>query len=100
MPVAAMSALLVDDFVITVEDGGRYSKAGYIALVANPQNKITVSDFTELKVRISGTVAVVTGAYHVIGVSEGKPYEYKDRFTDVWQLRSGKWLRYQLGPRS
>jgi hypothetical protein len=29
--VAAMSSLLADDFIITVEDGNTYSKSGYIA---------------------------------------------------------------------
>ena len=89
---AGLNAMLADDFVITVEDGMRYGKEGYIALVANPNNKVSISDFADLKVRVSGDVAVVTGSYHEKGTSNGKPYDYKDHFTDVWQQRGGKWL--------
>jgi len=38
-----------------------------------------------------GNAAVVTGAYHEKGVSGGKPYDYHDRFTDVWMNINGKW---------
>jgi ketosteroid isomerase-like protein len=43
---------------------------------------------SDLKVRIHGNTAIVTGAYHEKSVSEGKPYEYRDRLTDVW-IKSG-----------
>jgi ketosteroid isomerase-like protein len=46
---------------------------------------------SDLKVRMHGNTAVVTGAYHEIGESTGKRYEYHDRFTDVWMKNSGKW---------
>ena len=38
----------------------------------------------DLKVRVHGDVAVVTGEYHEKGTLNGKPYEYRDRLTDVW----------------
>jgi hypothetical protein len=38
-----------------------------------------------------GNAAVVTGAYHEKGISKGKPYEYRDRFTDVWMNINGRW---------
>jgi hypothetical protein len=38
-----------------------------------------------------GTTAVVTGAYHEKGTSKGKPYDYRDRFTDVWMNTNGTW---------
>jgi hypothetical protein len=34
---------------------------------------------------------VVTGAYHEEGTDKGKPYEYRDRFTDVWMNVKGRW---------
>jgi ketosteroid isomerase-like protein len=36
-------------------------------------------------------VAVVTGAYHEIGTSKGKRYEYRDRLTDIWMKIDGQW---------
>jgi len=86
-----LSSLLADDFTITVEDGSVYSKAGYISHTADSKVKVNVAEMTDLKVRIHGDVAVVTGAYHEHGVSEGKSYDYRDRFTDVWIKAAGKW---------
>ena len=40
---------------------------------------------------LKGKTAVVTGAYHEKGISKGKPYEYRDRFTDVWMNKNGRW---------
>jgi hypothetical protein len=34
---------------------------------------------------------VVTGAYHEKGTIKGKPYEYHDRFTDVWMNLDARW---------
>lgn len=46
---------------------------------------------SDVKVRVHGNVAVVAGAYHETGTSEGKPYEYRDRFTDVWAKSEAGW---------
>jgi ketosteroid isomerase-like protein len=86
-----LSSLLAEDFVITVEDGGVYSKAGYISHTADAKVRVDVAEMSDLKVRIHGDTAVVTGAYHEKGESSGKPYEYHDRLTDVWMKVGGKW---------
>jgi ketosteroid isomerase-like protein len=89
--IAAMNSLLADDFVITIEDGTTFSKPGYIAHNGNSTVHVEVSDMSDLKVRMHGNTAVVTGAYHEKGTDKGKPYEYNDRFTDVWMNVGGKW---------
>ena len=86
-----LSSLLADEFVITVEDGNVYSKAGYISHTADSKVRVDVAEMSDLKVRVHGNTAIVTGAYHEKGVSEGKPYEYRDRLTDVWIKSAGKW---------
>lgn len=86
-----LSSLLAEDFVITVEDGSVYSKAGYISHSADSSVHVQVAELSDLKVRMHGDTAVVTGAYHEQGESNGKPYEYHDRLTDVWMKVSGKW---------
>jgi ketosteroid isomerase-like protein len=87
-----LSSLLADDFVITIEDGSVYSKAGYITHSADSETHVEVAELSDLKVRIHGDVAIVTGAYHERGTSNGKRYEYHDRLTDVWMKSSGgKW---------
>lgn len=86
-----LSSLLAEDFVITVEDGNIYSKAGYISHSADPSTHVQAAELSDLKVRIHGDTAVVTGAYHEKGESNGKPYEYHDRLTDIWMKVGGKW---------
>src|ERR1700687_2143768 len=89
--VATMNSLLADDFIITIEDGATFSKAGYIAHCGDPDIHVLVSEMSELKVRAHGNTAIVTGAYHEKGSTNGKPYEYHDRLTDVWMLTDGRW---------
>jgi ketosteroid isomerase-like protein len=89
--IAVMGSLLADDFIITVEDGGTLSKAGYIAHNGDSTLHVKKSEMSDLKVRMHDNTAVVTGAYHEKGTSKGNPYEYRDRFTDIWMNINGKW---------
>jgi ketosteroid isomerase-like protein len=89
--VSAMNALLADDFLITIEDGSTYSKTGYIAHCNDKNTRVDISEFVDMKVRVRGNTAVVTGQYHEEGVSSGKAYVYHDRMTDVWMLIDGRW---------
>ena len=89
--VSAMNSLLADDFIITEEDGSTFSKPGYIAHNGNDSVHVEISDMSDLKVRLHGNTAVVTGTYHEKGTEKGKAYEYYDRFTDVWMNSKGTW---------
>lgn len=89
--ITILSSLLAEEFVITVEDGNNYGKAGYIAHSADTSVHVEVAELADLRVRLHDSVAVVTGAYHERGQSKGKPYEYRDRLTDVWMNTGGRW---------
>jgi ketosteroid isomerase-like protein len=89
--VAAMSSLLADDFIIIVEDGNTYSKSGYIAHAGDTRTKVETSELLDMKVRLHGNTAVVTGQYHEVGTEKGKRYEYHDRLTDTWMFIDGRW---------
>lgn len=89
--IASMESLLADDFIITVEDGRTLSKSGYIAHNVDSTLRVETTEMTGLSVRMHGNTAVVTGAYHEKGTERGKPYEYRDRFTDLWMNLNGKW---------
>ncbi len=86
-----LSSLLAEDFVITVEDGNVYSKAGYISHTADGSVHVDVAEMSDMKIRSHGDTYVITGAYHEKGSSGGKSYEYHDRFTDVWMKVGNKW---------
>ena len=53
--------------------------------------KIRAQLMSDLKVRMHGNTAIVTGTYHEKGESNGKRYEYHDRLTDCWVKTGGKW---------
>lgn len=72
--VARMNTLLVDDFIITIEGGGTFSKSGYIAFNGNSTVQVDVSEMSDIKVRVHGSTAAVTGAYHEKGTAQGKSY--------------------------
>ena len=89
--IGILSSLLAEDFVITIEDGSTFGKAGYISHSADSSVQVEVAELSDLRVRMHGNTAVVTGAYHETGDSKGKHYEYRDRLTDVWTKINGKW---------
>ena len=89
--VDILASLLADDFVITVEDGTTYSKTGYISHSAEPSTRVEVAEISDIKVRMHGNTAIVTGAYYERGATDGKHYEYHDRFTDTWMKTGSRW---------
>lgn len=86
-----LSSLLAEDFIITVEDGSTFGKEGYISHSADSTVRVDVAELSELKVRVHGNTAIVTGAYHETGTSKGNRYDYHDRLTDVWMKRGSNW---------
>ncbi|HXJ90618.1 MAG TPA: nuclear transport factor 2 family protein [Candidatus Binatia bacterium] len=89
--VEVFAAVLDDDFVITFEDGSTYSKTGYLSYSASSSTHIALAEIPEMKVRVHGQTAVVTGVYHEKGVDNQRAYDYRDRFTDIWMKKAGRW---------
>jgi ketosteroid isomerase-like protein len=86
-----MNSLLNEDVIVTVEDGKTYSKSGYLTHSVDKTVKVLLAEIGDVRVRVDEDTAVVTGTYHEKGLNKGKPYEYNDRFTDVWKDHGGKW---------
>lgn len=82
--IKLLTSMLHEDFIITVEDGSIFGKMGYLSHTADTATQVDLAEESDLRVHIHGNVAVVTGAYHEMGTSKGKRYEYRDRMTDVW----------------
>src|SRR5215831_21132731 len=89
--VLVFASVLDDDFVITFEDGSTYSKTGYLAYSTSASTRVELVEIPEMRIRLHGDTAVVTGVYHEKGVDSQKSYDYHDRFTDVWMKKAGKW---------
>ena len=86
---ATLEQLLADDFSYTHSTGVMSNKTQEIADTLSSQ--WTSSKTDDMKVRVFGDVAIVTGRQTLEGTSKG----YKGgprRFTDIFVKRNGKWL--------
>ena len=87
---ATMERLMADDYSYGHSNGSVANKAQDIAENMSPDMKWTASRLDDLKVRIYGDVAVVTGLATLTGSAKGYVSGPR-RFTDVWVRRNGRW---------
>lgn len=87
----ALDALVAQNFVNTDFDGSFQNKGEFLAAVKDPSFKITSASNEDVHVFMYGSTAIVVGAYTTKGVSKGKSFEHKGRFTDTWVQVGGKW---------
>lgn len=88
---AALKRLLADDYLLINSQDKREGKAQFIA-------DYTAKGFTMEPFAIDDQVimvwadgAVLGGAVTMKGMSDGKPYSMRIRFSDIWAERGGKW---------
>jgi ketosteroid isomerase-like protein len=90
---AALQRFYADDYQFTDADGVTSTKAKEITNLTSGAFRLTAYKFEDMKVRVYGDVAVVTGRNTIKGVWEdikrdiSGPY----RFTDVFVRRNGSW---------
>jgi ketosteroid isomerase-like protein len=88
----ALDLLLDNSLVYTDYDGTLKTKADFLAgmkvATLHPEEQVTES----MSGREFGDTVVMTGIYRVKGVSKGKPYLRRGRFTDTWVYRKGNWV--------
>ncbi len=83
---------IADDFVYTNSYGRIINKEQIISAIMSNTDKITRTEFSDMKVLVDGNTAIVTGAAVDVGIREnGNPYREGFRFTDVFVNRSGRW---------
>jgi ketosteroid isomerase-like protein len=89
----ALQRFYADEYIFTDENGVVSNKAKDIADLTSGAFRLTSYKFEDMKVRIYGDVAVVTGRNTIAGTWEdikrdiSGPY----RFTDVFVKRNGRW---------
>ena len=90
--VSALDKLIADDFVLIHSDGQIQHKGDYLAQLATRSrvNQAIVND--EVTVRTYGSTGVVNGISVQSGVSDGKPWSGRFRFTRTWTWRGDDWL--------
>src|SRR5438046_2958676 len=86
----ALERLLADDYLYTHSNGSVLNKTQEIAESMSSDVQWTDSKFADLKVRIFGDVAVLTGQQTVQGTAKGYVPGPR-RITDMFVKRSGRW---------
>ncbi len=87
---AALERLLADDYLYTHSNGSVLNKTQEIAESMSSDVQWTDSKFADLKVRMFGDVAVLTGRQTIQGTAKGYVPGPR-RITDIFVKRSGRW---------
>ncbi len=77
---------------ISSRTGGIMTKAQAVADAGTDKTVFQSLDLSDLNVRTEGNTAVVTGVNHEVGRdAQGKAFDRRVRFTDVYLKRDGRW---------
>jgi ketosteroid isomerase-like protein len=89
--VVTADRLLADDWFGQGPPGGSSNKAGALADLKSGTTKYDAVTVGEMKVRVFGDVAVVTGTQDQKSSYKGKDTSGHSVWTDVFVKRQGKW---------
>ncbi len=87
---AAFERLVADDWIAITPDGKSQTKAERAAEIKTAHT--TSATLGDMKVRVFGDTAVVTGTDDEITIEDGKKSSDHYVWTDVFVKRNGKWL--------
>jgi len=87
----AVTNIVADTLVYIDFDGSVMNKDEYIRDVTKTAYQADHLYDEGLNVTVYGNAAVVSGIYRETGVSKGKPYTHRARFTDTWIKQDGVW---------
>ena len=89
--VAFFDRIMADDYTWTSPWGEVLTKAHNLALVKSGEDVITSWVLAEMKVRVYGDAAVVTGRDTIKETYKGEDISSQNRWTHTWVKRSGRW---------
>lgn len=89
---AMVECIIAPDWISTYPDGHMTDRDGVLAQVFETGvHEIQGLKIDDVKARVFGDAAVVTGRTHGVGAFEGIGYEVVIRFTDIFVRRAGRW---------
>jgi Protein of unknown function (DUF3225). len=91
--VATMDRILADDFILVTGLGKTYRKSDLLEEARSKRMSYERQEDSQQKVRVWGDTAVVTALLWAKGTEDGKLFDYKLWFSDVY-LKTGKGWRY------
>jgi ketosteroid isomerase-like protein len=87
----ALGEMLADDFVLVASVGQAFDKSTILAAVKDGKLKIEALPAEEVKIRVYGTTAIVTGVSKLKGTFDGSDISETHRFTNVLIKHDGHW---------
>jgi ketosteroid isomerase-like protein len=88
---ATMDRILADDFILVTSSGKTYSKAQLLDEAKSALRIYEHQEDTDQTVRLWGDTAIVTAKLWEKGTENGKPFEYKLWFSDVYRRTPAGW---------
>lgn len=88
---ATMDRIMADDWAGIDYEGKTWTKAMELADLKSANSSLTSIELGDMKVRVFGNTAVVTGSDTEKSASQGKDTSGKYVWTDVFANRNGKW---------
>ena len=88
---AALQRLLADDYLLINSQDRREDKAQFIADYTAKGFTMEPFAIDDQVIKVWADGAVLGAAVTMKGMSDGKPYSVRIRFSDIWAKRGGKW---------
>jgi ketosteroid isomerase-like protein len=88
---AVLDRILADDLTVINPDGSSGDKAGEIGGLRSGKLKLESVTNDDIKVRVFGETAVVTGRATIRGQIDGREIRDQNRYTSVFVKRRGRW---------
>jgi ketosteroid isomerase-like protein len=89
--VAFFERIIADDYTWTAPWGDVWTKAQDLALVKSRETVIKSWVLADMKVRVYGDTAVVTGRNTIKETYKGEDVSGQNRWTHTWVKRAGRW---------
>ncbi len=89
--VATLDKLTADDYTLINAFGQEMDKSQTMNAIKSGDIKITSNELSDLKVRVYGNTAVVTGKSDVKGTMGGKDISGQLVFSRVYVKKNGRW---------
>jgi ketosteroid isomerase-like protein len=89
--LAALDRVVADDYSSIDEAGNVQTKAQGIAALKSGEDVNTSQVLSDMKVRVYGDAAVITGKAVVAGTHKGQAIGGTFMFTDVWVKHGSSW---------
>ena len=89
---AALEGKLAADWKLILSDGTVLTRDELVKAIKSGKLKVTTDSVMDLEVRVYGDAAVIIGISDSKGLWDGQTFTGRDRFTDVFIRKEGKWI--------